>query len=297
MGISGLSCLLPACSCPDQRQAFVSCCFWSACAAQKVNEDGGWLGAWLGTAASPGQEQAQRGRGWGKFQAIQVMLRYKKLVTANFWKCLGRGTGITRWASVAILENVVVSYLHISGYPLPARSVVQQVFVNNAVHPLLLCDLSHNSHVCQEERYVFQWCYLSMQHWWTKDQVQFTAATLSWAVTLGWVQACMCRKTQMWLVCVKVILHVGWIMKAPSPWVNPVMLREVNIHLLTTYIHLLLLAPALPTEGSILLLPQCYLSAVSSIDISSSFGLWTPLLVFKGCELLAAYLCMYPTWP
>lgn len=95
-------------------------------------------------------------------------------------KVSGKSTGIIRQESVVILENVVMSYLHISGYPLPVKGVVQQMFVSNAVHPLLLCDLSHNSHVCQEERYVFQWrCYLSMQHWWTKDQVQFTSAPLS----------------------------------------------------------------------------------------------------------------------
>lgn len=88
------------------------------------------------------------------------------------------------------------------------------------------------------------------------------------------------------------------IVKAPFPDKVQIMLREVVIHLCTTYIYLLFMVPALSAEGSILLLPQCFSKCrISSLGFSYSFSLWVLHLVSKGPELLAALLCTYTTWP
>lgn len=88
------------------------------------------------------------------------------------------------------------------------------------------------------------------------------------------------------------------IVEAPFPDKAQIMLREVVIHLFTTYICLLLAAPALSDEGSTSLLPWCFSKyRISSLSFSSSFGLRVLHLVSEGWELLAALLCTYTTWP
>lgn len=78
---------------------------------------------------------------------------------------------------------------------------------------------------------VFQWRYLSVQHWWTKDKVWVTSAPLRWAIL--WVDSKPVHvgKQKCGLFAWRLYCELADIITAPSPWVDTAMLREVVGHL------------------------------------------------------------------
>lgn len=307
MGLPGLFCLLPACSCPEERPAGVSCpgsdvlvqlgrgarmgkCPWSLARHRSRTGAGARAAGW----------------GWGQFQAVQVRLKRRERAPAHSLGVPGkRRRDYQRRVRYEALESqrcyAFCACKLLAVHPLPGSRASQQLFLG-ALSVLSFGVTSVTALLFVRKKDVFS-SGIVILAWSTGGQkTRYSLPQLPLAEQYLWVDSKPVRisKTNVLLVCMTVILRASWHCKSTVPWQSSNYAEscwEVT-RLLATSICLLLVAQALPAEGATSPVPRCFSEyRISSLGFSGSCGLWVLHLVSKGCELLAALLCTYTTWP
>lgn len=271
----------------------------------------GWAsvpGAWPGIVAVPGQERGQRGWGWGwgHFQAVQVRLKHRERALTHSLGVPGkRCRDYQRRVRYEALRSqrcyAFCACKLLAVQPLPGSGASQQLFLG-ALSVLSFRVTSVTALVFVRKKDVFS-SGIVILVWSTGGQkTRYSLPQLPLAEQYLWVDSKPVRisKTEALLVCMKVILRASWHCKSTVPWQSSNYAESCweVIRLLATSICLLLVAQALPAEGATSPVPRCFSEyRISSLGFSGSCGLWVLHWVSKGCELLAALLCTYTTWP